>query len=540
MSHITFGHLVRVAALLIMGVAGSVPAHAAQGSPAAPAANAAVNGRNATSVVLGQSGSRSGEIRKVGGNSWIQIDAAGEGIAKLDETNRNETSVFLVNRANGVTVQLDVRARKAISTDSISRRRTSSDILSASAAPVQAEQASGVQLQEGREIGSLTSNRRQGTAVAVVPRVEAPAFCMNDTVPRGAGKLPGRVADCPSGFTNNGAVCERAGESIAAPSRAADCPAGFNLNGASCERPATTKANTNSRAADCPDRFTNSGKECFRLSEPNPLPMSSMTCKAGESKVDARCFKGCEAGFTASGANCVRPAATAGADSMVCKAGFKKDGKTNRCVADCAPGFSNTGEACVRRAESLGLESMTCKAGETRNGGRCVATASACAKGEVLQGGLCYAACAPGFAGVGSVCVAQPPKAWAQCGAGSAKDAAACSAAAFDGAALVRQQALLVGLPGGAGTVQKRFKEMNDAYAKALAVPAFKQAKDAWEQANVGKPGQTAFKSLDNMAAASGDEDMVRYAAQLVAIADQASAGDSAAYPKCSTLFPSK
>ncbi|MES2322257.1 MAG: hypothetical protein V4633_08355 [Pseudomonadota bacterium] len=532
----TFGKLVRVAALLLLGVASAMPAYAQQGSPAAPAGSAAVNGRNATAAVLGQSGSRTGTLTKIDGTSWLHTDTSGESIARFEETNRDENSVYLVNRVSGVTLQLDLRTRKAVSTDSISRRRTSVEILSATAVPVQARQQSGVQLQDGREIGSLTSNRRQGSTVLAAPRVEAPAFCMNDTVTRGTGKLPGRVADCPSGFTNNGAMCERAGESIAAPSRAADCPAGYNLNGASCERPATTKANTNSRSADCPDKYTNSGKECFRLSAPDPLPISSMTCKAGESKVDARCFKACEAGFTASGANCVRPAATAGADAMVCKAGFKKDGKTNRCIADCASGFSNTGEVCVRRAESLGAESMSCKAGEARNGGRCVATASACAKGEVLQGGLCYAACAPGYAGVGSVCVAQAPKAWAQCGAGSSKDAAACGATAFDGAALVRQQAMIVGLPGPAGSMPKRFRDLNDAFDKALAEPKFKQAKDAWEQANAGKPGQ---KSFDGMAGASGDEDMLRYAAQLVALADQAG-GDAPAYPKCSTLFPAK
>ena len=390
---------------------------------------------------------------------------------------------------------------------------------------------------EARNAGPLPASRRTGSTVSVVKRPQAPAFCINDSVTRGAGKLPGRAADCPSGFTNNGAVCERAGVSIAAPSRATDCPAGFTANGANCERPATTKANTNSRPADCPDGFSNSGKECFRLSAPNPLPISSMTCKSNESKVDARCFRACESGFTASGASCVRPASTASADTMVCKAGFKKDSKTQRCIADCAAGFSNTGEACVRRAESLGPETMSCKAGETRNGSRCVAAASACAKGETLQGGLCYAACAPAYAGVGSVCVAQPPKTWTQCGVGSAKDAAACSAAAFDGVAAVKQQAVLVGMPGGSGIVQKRFKDMNDAFAKALAVPKFKQARDAWEQANTGKPG---FKSFDAMATATSDEDMIRYATQLLAIADQASIGDAPTYPKCSTLFPSK
>lgn len=524
MSQKSFGQLVRIAALLMLGLASGIPAHALQGSPAA---GAGATGRTATAVVLGN-----GQFRKVDENNWIQIDASGEGIARFNEVKRDDNSIYLVSQALGEKLQLDIRARKAVSTDSVSRRRTSVDILSATSVPVPTR-SSGIQSQEERNAGPLSSNRRTGGTVSVAQRQEAPAFCINDSVTRGAGKLPGRAADCPAGFTNNGALCERAGVSIAAPSRAADCPAGFAANGASCERPATTKANTNSRAADCPRGFSNSGKECFRLSAANPLPISSMTCKSGESKVDARCFKSCEAGFTASGANCVRPASTAGADTMVCKAGFKKDGKTQRCIADCASGLSNTGEACVRRAESLGPEAMTCKAGEARNGGRCVAVSSACAKGEVLQGGLCYAACAPGYAGVGSVCVAQPPKTWTQCGVGSAKDMAACSAAAFDGVALVKQRAVLVGMPGSAGAVQKRFKDMNDAFARALAVPKFKQARDAWEQANAGK-------SFESMAAATSEVDMIRFATQLLAIADQASSGDASAYPKCSTVFPSK
>lgn len=49
-------------------------------------------------------------------------------------------------------------------------------------------------------------------------------FCWKDTYGRGVGTIPGRVADCPPGYTNNGANC---GSSIYSPSMTANCPDGF-------------------------------------------------------------------------------------------------------------------------------------------------------------------------------------------------------------------------------------------------------------------------------------------------------------------------
>lgn len=536
------GRCMRVAALLMMGLASSSPAQAQNANPATQAQKASVTGRNATSVTVGQAGKRMGEIRNDDGNRWVEIDASGQGVNEFVEVRRDDSSVYLLDRGRGMTLQLDLRARKVSFSDARTRRREMYTILSAKADPVAGKDALNP-LELDRSAGPLSSRRRLGN---MAPADSGPEFCMSDSVTRGAGKIPGRVAECPAGYAINGGVCKRAAHTIPAPSRAAECPAGYNSKGSSCERAASTKANPGSRLADCPDGFTNTGEACFRLSAPNPLPVSSMTCRSGESKTDSRCFKTCEAGYTNAGANCVRPASMLGAESLTCKAGFQKSGKGQRCVAECEAGYTNNGEACVRPADTLGMDAMSCKAGETLTGGRCYPANGACAIGEVQQGGLCYTACASGFDGVGTLCLAQPPKSWLQCGIGAAKDAQACAAPALDQFGSVKHMAVLVGTLGSSGAgqaaMQKKFKDMNEAYSKLKDLPQFKKARGAWEQANPVKDSQGAYRSLDGMAAAVKEEDMTRYAAQLAAIAELAGGGAAPAsgYPKCSILFPAK
>jgi hypothetical protein len=536
--------LICVAAMLVTALAITSPAQARQDSPAG--ASVIVNGRNVMSVSLGQDGNSTGELRKAEGTRWVELDATGQPVYQLQEVKRDEWSVYLVDRARGISLQLDLRARKATFKEyGATRPRDVAEIQAASSVATQAQASIPV------------APQKPAAAPAKAPAKPAakdssPTFCWTDTVTRGPGIIPGRVADCPPGFTNDGATCKREADTIAAPSRAADCPAGYNAAGGACERPALTKPNSNSRLADCPDGFTNSGAECFRLSAPNPLGMDVMTCKGGEAKVGGRCYRGCETGFNAAGTSCTRPVSTLGSDKMACKAGFKKTGNGQRCVAECASGYNNTGEACVRTAQTLGLESMSCKAGETRNGGRCVSVAATCGAGEVQQGGLCYTACAAGFDGVGSACFGQAPKTWAQCGMGAAKTSQACGAIVLDQMTSVKQAAVFVGLLGSAEPVsgaaprtaqlaatQKKFKEMLDAYGRAKELPLFKKGLGAWESANAGKNAQAV--SLDNMAAATTDVDMVRYATHLLAIVDLSGAStDAATYPKCSKLPPSK
>ncbi|MES2319901.1 MAG: hypothetical protein V4631_20670 [Pseudomonadota bacterium] len=361
---------------------------------------------------------------------------------------------------------------------------------------------------------------------------------------RAAGVVSGRAADCPAGYTNQGASCTRPAETRPAPSIAPDCPAGYKVDGTNCERPAQTKPNPGVRAADCPDGYTNSGSLCFRLSAPDPLPASRMTCKPGENKVDARCFKPCEAGSTNAGGNCVRPVSTLAADKMSCKAGYQKDDKKARCMAQCAPGFTNTGEACTRAVDTLGADALSCKAGETRQGGRCVAAVVACGKGEVLQGGTCFAACAPGYDGVGGACWPQPPKAWVACGMGAAKDAESCAAAKFDTIASLKHHAVALGrdgnVPAAAGqqvmrlvALHAKFRELLDAYASAKDTPQFKRDLAAWNLANQGKD---SFTPPDDTGAPVTEPAMMKHAVQFAAIAGFSGGADSAAYPKCSAV----
>jgi hypothetical protein len=368
-------------------------------------------------------------------------------------------------------------------------------------------------------------------------------FCIADPRPRAAAALPDRQPDCPAGFVNQGASCKREADTRAAPSTAPECPAGYKLNGASCERPATTKPNTSSRAADCPDGYSNSGTACFRLSG-DPLPASRMTCSAGETKIDSRCYKACPAGLTSSGANCVSPTSTLGADKMSCKAGFQKDPKKPRCLAQCAAGYNNTGEACVRPAEVLGAESMSCKAGEKNQNGRCVAAVASCKAGETLQGDTCYAACAPGYEGIGGSCWPQAPKAWVACGIGAAKDTQSCAAATLDGVAKVRH--LAVGLVRDGNVVATpakkvdrlvalldKYLDLGAAYNGVKDTPQFKRDLAAWNQDNQGRE---AFVAPDTSGAPITEPVMMRHAMQLGAIAGYAGGASTASYPKCSTI----
>lgn len=370
-------------------------------------------------------------------------------------------------------------------------------------------------------------------------------FCIGEPVPRAAGSRSDRPAECPAGYAIQGASCKREADTRAAPSTMPECPAGYKVSGNSCERPALSKPNPGVRAADCPDGHTNSGTACFRLSAPDPLPASRMTCKAGETKVDARCFKPCETGSTSAGANCVRPVSTLGVDKMTCKAGYQKDGKKARCVAQCQPGYNNTGDACVRPADTLDAESMVCKAGETRQGGRCLAAVStSCAKGETLQAGSCYAACPAGHDAIGGQCWPQAPKTWMACGMGAAKDAQSCTAIKLDQVAAIKHHAVALGregnVPAAAGqqvprllSLHAKFQELAAAYQSAKSSPQFKRDLAAWNQANQGKDN---FVPLDDTGAPITEPEMMRHAIQLAAIAGQTGGLDSAGYPKCRTI----
>ena len=56
-------------------------------------------------------------------------------------------------------------------------------------------------------------------------------FCWKDSEGRGVGTIPGRMADCPAGYTNHGLTCARETDDILAPSKVADCPGGYTNMG---------------------------------------------------------------------------------------------------------------------------------------------------------------------------------------------------------------------------------------------------------------------------------------------------------------------
>ncbi|MBL8203893.1 MAG: hypothetical protein JNM09_06650 [Blastocatellia bacterium] len=155
--------------------------------------------------------------------------------------------------------------------------------------------------------------------------------------------------NCPTGYTNTGAMCTRPADTQTNQgSRVADCPAGYTNNGATCGRGPDTKA-MSSRVADCPPGWKNMGAYCGKgLSTQG---MGSMTCKAGEFKSGARCYTECPAGYTNTGVSCFLPASTLGLDKMTCGAGEFKSGA--RCYKECPYSYTNTGVSCYRGPDTV-------------------------------------------------------------------------------------------------------------------------------------------------------------------------------------------
>ncbi len=173
-----------------------------------------------------------------------------------------------------------------------------------------------------------------------------------DTQPKYANsKIPwSRVADCPSGYTNNGLTCGRGAHSISAPSRVANCPSGYTNMGASCFRGASTHSDG-----------------CFSSN--------------------------CRSGYTDMGCFCARGASSKGMSSMSCPSGYFRTG--GRCYKNCPSGYTNMGETCFRGVSTKGIGSMTCKPNEKKEGPRCFKK-QICPSNREYYGGLCYKKCPDG------------------------------------------------------------------------------------------------------------------------------------------------
>jgi hypothetical protein len=215
-------------------------------------------------------------------------------------------------------------------------------------------------------------------------------FCWRDSKGRGVGTIPGRVADCPAGYTNNGLTCGQGADTISAPSQ------GY---------------------ANCPSPYVNSGfNTCIRF--PDSFWQCGGTCR--------------DPYYHASVCTCQYWGDSLPASSMVCPAGYSTS-IIGTCIKNCPPGYTNTGETCFRGVDTLGLGSMTCRPGEVKGGGRCFPSDGNCGSNADYDAGLCYGKCGPNQDGVGPVCWDRCPSVqgtkWVNCGAGCARDKSTCDQA---------------------------------------------------------------------------------------------------------------
>ncbi|MBL8305285.1 MAG: hypothetical protein JNM33_01215 [Rubrivivax sp.] len=103
----------------------------AQAAPPASAEPAVVNGRNVVLVATVQNGQRGPVFRIVpGGRQWVEFDATGRAVFRFDEVQRDDWSVYLVDRSRGVNLQLDLHTRKVMYSDANTQRSPLYDIAS--------------------------------------------------------------------------------------------------------------------------------------------------------------------------------------------------------------------------------------------------------------------------------------------------------------------------------------------------------------------------------------------------------------------------
>jgi len=92
-------------------------------------------------------------------------------------------------------------------------------------------------------------------------------FCWRDSYGRGAGWVPGRVADCPKGYINMGLTCHLPADTISTPSKVAYCPADYTNMGYTCYRGPYHYWKTCCTiwgGCGCPQGYTDTGCTCDR------------------------------------------------------------------------------------------------------------------------------------------------------------------------------------------------------------------------------------------------------------------------------------
>ncbi len=329
-------------------------------------------------------------------------------------------------------------------------------------------------------------------------------FCWKDSYGRGVGTVPKK---CARGYQRIGLLCYR------------NCPRGMKRFGFDCH-------------SVCPKGFRNDGLFCRKAEYGRG---AGYPWKFGDALNDkgmkSRCEKKHGRGKCEKNGAIFYPK---------CKSGYKNVGC---CI--CRPSRPN----CRALGLNNGIDLSCAKRvqiGAPKPG--------ICGSGQVRDAGLCYKKCRVGFDGVGPVCWGKPPSRWVQCGMGAAKNSKTCGSIVFSQVSSVGQMAAFAATLGSSGAatsganaatkagklakLKAQFEKMKKAFEAAKNGAKMKKAIAAAKAAGKIKKGYNASQTLSK---AVTEEDMVRAAAEIAAIADPSGVASTVAaytYPKCSKYFP--
>jgi hypothetical protein len=207
-----------------------------------------------------------------------------------------------------------------------------------------------------------------------------------------------RTADCPTGYTNIGAGCQRTTPD--GDNRPADCPPGYTNMGATCFRGADSKSSNAGDGsyvvASCPAGATNIGTVCnktfgrdgffgFGLSTETDMKNCENKYGVGNCTGPAHTtrYPTCKAEAAYLGLGSPEEYVNTGAFCQMsselskvakCPANYPKlIGAL--CYIDCekkyGAGYYINGTSCWRDADTKGMDSMKCNSDEFRTSGRC-------------------------------------------------------------------------------------------------------------------------------------------------------------------------
>lgn len=95
-------------------------------------AQSGVDGRNVTVIEYGR---KLGELRQTGPGQWAETNAAGQVAFRFEETKRDESAVWLLDRSRNVTLQIDLKTRKIMYSAGGSPASELYSVLTAAATP---------------------------------------------------------------------------------------------------------------------------------------------------------------------------------------------------------------------------------------------------------------------------------------------------------------------------------------------------------------------------------------------------------------------